>query len=268
MIEQGTKKTSVYLLILANVVVITMAILDNWSFGNMLWIYWCQSVIIGIFHFFRLLFFKGLILPELKNSAGFNINDRLNKMAFVGPSSSVFAALFFAVHYGFFHYGYATFLGLFFGADLFSTFSVIWPAVLIFTLNHFLSLIFSLLDKEETKSLGELFSEPYSRILPMHLMIMIYGFLLGSFGGFVALPWGQAITAGQLPQIIGIIIFSILKIYADVAGHNKKHGLEARPDLLGETKDKLDSREIIAINAKDVKVEDFAKMLNNWADKK
>jgi hypothetical protein len=145
---------------------------------------------------------------------------------------------------------------MFFGSDLLSTFSIIWPAVLIFGLNHLLSLISSLLDKEEkTKSLEELFGEPYSRILPMHLIIIIYGFSLTNFSSFVFLPWGQAVTAGQLPQILGIIIFSILKIYADVVGHNKKHNLKMATGLFKEVNDKLKSGEIKAINVKDIKQE-------------
>lgn len=223
--EQGSKKTSTLLLIMANVAVIILAIWQNWSFGNMLWIYWYQSVIIGIFHFFRLLFFKGQFEPTLLRLNDPKVDGSLRELPLsVGWGSNIFVALFFALHYGFFHYGYASFLILMPNETFLSILTKIWPAVLIFTINHLLSLFLNLVnDKNDSKSMAELFAEPYKRIMPMHLIIMIYGFLVASYSGLTLLPWGQTIEFGRFPEIVGIFIFSVLKIYADVFGHNQKH---------------------------------------------
>ena len=269
MSEEGAKKTSIYLLILANILVVIMAVLENWSFGNMLWVYWFQSVIIGIFHFFRLLFFKGKFGEQLIRLNDPRVSDGLKNLpSSVGQPGNVFMALFFAVHYGFFHYGYSEFLPRLSGQTLFDVFITIWPAVLIFAINHLISLIISQSEEKSfAKTAGEFFAEPYVRIMPMHLIIMIYGFLSFSYSGLTTLPWGQTIELGQFPQIAGIVIFAILKIYADVVGHNKKHGSEMPTGLFNEVNDKLKSGEIKAINAKDIEGEDLAKMLNDW-DKK
>lgn len=266
----GTKNTSIPLLILANILVIILAVWQGWSFGNMLWVYWCQSVIIGIFHFFRLLFFKGPILPIMTNQAGFSINDRLSdKKTLAETGSNIFTAFFFALHYGLFHHGYATFLPMFSGETLPSVLVIIWPAVLIFAINHFLSLLLSYSNENnKNKSLSELFGEPYTRIVPMHLVIMGSLLFVSLNISSTMMSFGQTIIeAGQFPQVLGIIIFSILKIYADIAGHNKKHHIRMASGFFKEVNDKLESGKIMAVNAKDIKGEDLAKMLNDWEKK-
>lgn len=220
------KKISNLLLITANILVAIIVIWEGWSLGSILLIYWSQSVIIGFFHFFRILLFKGSILPEVVNSAGHRVNDRLSDKNVVATyGGNIFIAIFFAVHYGLFHSGYLTFLQFFLGTSFYQTFLVIWPAIAIFTVNHFLSLILNWSEGESgSTSLMELFKEPYARIMPMHLIIMIYVFLLANNTFFSAITaGGEVVSTVRLIQVLGITIFFILKIIADVAGHNNKH---------------------------------------------
>lgn len=150
--------------------------------------------------------------------------DAKKLLALAQGPGSVFVAFFFAIHYGFFHYGYATFLLMFFGDHLGKTFLIIWPAIAIFAINHLISLILNWAnDSDKNQTLEELFSGPYSRIMPMHMMIIIYGFLLSTLHSLNIPFLGQLGAAGQMPQTVGIIVFSLLKIWADVFGHNKKH---------------------------------------------
>ena len=41
--------TSVYFLILANLITIALALIENWDFSVLLFIYWCQGAIIIFF---------------------------------------------------------------------------------------------------------------------------------------------------------------------------------------------------------------------------
>jgi hypothetical protein len=72
---------SLWFLLLANGVTILLAIAQDWNLSTLLWIYWCQSVTIGVLNFVRM-----LELGEPK------------------------PAIFFLLHYGFFHLGYLVFL--------------------------------------------------------------------------------------------------------------------------------------------------------------
>lgn len=49
------KHASTVTLILANLLTIVFAVVQKWNIGDVLWIYWAQSLIIGCFHFLRIL---------------------------------------------------------------------------------------------------------------------------------------------------------------------------------------------------------------------
>jgi len=202
--EQGTKKFSVYSLILANILVVVMAIVGHWPLANVLWVYWCQSVIIGIFQVVRMLNYRpqtpGEITVDPKCGWSPSKTNRFGK---------IFITLFFVFHYGLFHVVYFIFLAGIFASPL-KVFPIIWPAILIFVVNHFISLLSD--PNEKKASLSDLFTAPYKRIFPMHL-ILFFGVFLSSFTGL----------GDPTKEIIGIIFFSGLKTVADVFGHNLKH---------------------------------------------
>ncbi len=52
---------SVWGLLLANLVTIMMAVMQDWSLLLVMWVYWCQSVIIGLFNFWRMMTLADLI---------------------------------------------------------------------------------------------------------------------------------------------------------------------------------------------------------------
>src|SRR5512141_96428 len=68
------------------------------GFATIVWIYWFQSVIVGLFNFLDLLTIKKF------SAAGFKLNDQP-----VTGQNKGCAAWFFLVHYGFFHFGYMIF---------------------------------------------------------------------------------------------------------------------------------------------------------------
>ena len=93
--------SSLWALIISNLVIIAWALLEGWSLDPLMWIYWCQSAIIGLFWFFKILGLKEF------STKGFKINDRS-----VAPTKETKnqTAVFFLIHYGFFHFGYLIFL--------------------------------------------------------------------------------------------------------------------------------------------------------------
>lgn len=210
-------------LLATNIAVIVLAVVQGWTLLPLLWIYWFQSVIIGFFHFFRILNLKEF------STKNFRINNRPVK-----PTEGIktFTALFFAFHYGTFHLGYLVFLvmmptiGMLIGplntpmltgplntpgrpqagAALINSAPWILLSTVIFFFNHLYSYKYYKNKPKKKQNIGTIMFYPYARIVPMHLMIAS-GFLL--FGGE--------------RQTLAVVVFLILKTGADLLMHFAEH---------------------------------------------
>ena len=153
------------------------------GFATVVWIYWLQSVIIGLFNFADLLTIKNFDGGSFKlNNAPINQNNK-GCMAF-----------FFLVHYGGFHLGYAIFLMIDIGIlHVDKIFLLIgMAAFLMESLSGFIKR--KQQEPKTTVNIGRLFFLPYLRVVPMHLMILI-------------------------PKFTGIkasLLFLVLKMMADI----------------------------------------------------
>jgi hypothetical protein len=203
---------SVWFLICSNILTIFFTIIEGWSLYTVLWIYWFQSVIIGIFHFIRILKLQKF------TTKGFKINGR---PASPTKKTKIFTAFFFLLHYGMFHLGYAVFLIVspvftFMAASFtgqsypttpdgfFKALIFVAISVLVFFINHLISFITNFKEDNKTeKNLGTLMFLPYARIIPMHLFVVFGLFLINS------------------PKYI--IIFLMMKTGADVIMHQVEH---------------------------------------------
>lgn len=128
--------------------------------------YYLQSVFVGIFHFIR--------LANLKNTNPESIT--VNGEPVRSPTKAKWiTALFFAFHYGFFHFVYLFFLApmlvnvpgrVDFLLVLFTLGALIIGGITE-TIGHVKA------DRERPPVAGLLFFLPYVRIVPMHLFIML-----------------------------------------------------------------------------------------------
>ncbi|MGG9961246.1 DUF6498-containing protein [Ferruginibacter sp. SUN106] len=136
------------------------------AFATVVWIYWFQSITIGLFNFIELLTMKNF------DGSSFKLNDQP-----VTGSNQGCAAWFFLVHYGFFHLGYAIFLLIQIGVR-----SVNKAVLLIGVAVFFLEVVLNFIRQKQmegkvTFNMGAMFMLPYLRIIPMHLMILLPAFL-------------------------------------------------------------------------------------------
>jgi hypothetical protein len=135
------------------------------EFNTIIWIYWLQSVLIGLFNFFELLSVNN---PD---STSLSLNSQP-----VTKGSMGCAAWFFLLHYGFFHFVYAIFL-------LVDKSSGVNGKLLLITAGIFVAeSTIQLIRKRnslqtEKVNVGKMFFTPYLRIVPMHLMILVPSFL-------------------------------------------------------------------------------------------
>jgi len=194
-------------LLASNIIVMFFALTQGWSLITLMLVYWCQSVIIGLFNFLKMITMKNWESGELR------INGR---KADSSEGTKWFVAIFFAFHYGLFHLVYLFFIGM--GA----LFTIAGPAtgitqgtgapdflyVLLSAPLFFANHLFSFLHNKERDSarkqnLGKMMFFPYARIVPMHITIVI----------------GGAFLANQA----ALFMFLALKTIADIAMHVSEH---------------------------------------------
>lgn len=182
-------------LIIANLIPITGTVFLGWKLSDVMVLYWAESAVIGFFN--------------------------LCKIAVIGRWMALLAGPFFAGHFGGFMAVHFLFIYTIFvegfqsgsstGGDLESVallFFGLWPALAALFLSHAVSFFVNFIGRGEyrKRTVQNQMSEPYSRIIFMHLVLI--------FGGGVTLVLGE--TTPVLLIVIG------LKIYFDVRAHLKQ----------------------------------------------
>lgn len=194
---------SLWALIASNLIVIVWALIEGWSLAIIIWIYWSQSVTIGI-----LWFFKILTLKEF-STKGFHIN---NRPVAPTPGTKIQTAVFFLVHYGIFHLVYAIFLlGL---CKTTGKQSILYMAGVFLVYQCFSFFYNRKWEGEQKPNIGKMMFFPYARIIPMHLTII----------------FGKILSKGTFSGKMTLAFFMLLKTLADVIMHVvEKKGFGDKP---------------------------------------
>jgi hypothetical protein len=183
---------SVLLLVVMNMIPLVGVIAFGWNIGFIMLLYWMETVIIGLFNILKIL--TAQKIPQASSRR-------------VGVGGRLFIVIFFTVHYGMFNFGHYAFL-----KDMFNLPPIgrdVLIAVAGLALSHGASLIVNWFGKREYERNDpsvQMF-KPYGRVVVMHVVIVL--------GGFLALAFN-----GALPVLILLIV---LKTAADVAAHVKGH---------------------------------------------
>jgi hypothetical protein len=208
-------------LIFANIVTIALAIIGNWDVATVMFIYWAQSIIIGIFSVISIL---GADTESLRKNLQKPIDERGGTDKITSQLAWLYKCLlagFFTVHYGLFHWGYYSVI---MGSGLFGTVNVadpgIWLSCGLFFANHLYShLTYRHKGPRDFRYVNEQFFTPYRRIIPMHLTII--------FGSIVILVLEVLGFTSTLPVLV---LFLLLKMYSDINAHLIKHYQEENPE--------------------------------------
>jgi hypothetical protein len=187
---------SLILLIISNIIVISLALKQNWNFATIIMVYFSQSVIIGFFNFIKILRLKKF------STKNFHMNGLP-----VDPTSKtkISVAFFFLFHYGFFHFLYLfSLISKYFREAFFSNTKFVLFSIFFFFINHLLSfLINQKIDSEKIPNIGKIMSFPYARIIPMHFFLLI------------------GVNLSNNSQ--SLLFFLILKTIADLVMHQIEH---------------------------------------------
>jgi hypothetical protein len=205
-LHRTTTVSSSTLLVLINLAIITIALLSHWSILTLLWGYWLQSIVIGFFTVLKLLTFGKHKTPHH------------------GFLHSIRDTMFFTCHYGVFHVAYLVFLYLFTtsgNSGVFFTppdYEGVACIGLLFFLTHCYSFVQHYIWEQQIVYItpNQLFLEPYKRIFPMHLTIIAAGF----FSALI--PTAESSL---------LIVFLILKTFADLKSHEVLHESDTYPSF-------------------------------------
>ena len=186
---QILKSPSFWFILLGNILLIIDYQRSWLSAMTVVFVYWVQSVIIGVFHFLRMLLLKRM------NTEGFTINGEA-----VNPQSkaNIGMALFFAVHYGFFHLGLLLFIPMLVinmdkidtslppTSAFFIPVQYLYYAILIFFFISQLLLFIRHLknDRINPPNIGTMMFTPYPRIIPFHVAVVL-GAYIGGGSSFI-----------------------------------------------------------------------------------
>lgn len=204
---------SALIIVAGNFIAILVALIQGMDPSSVVWAYWLESVIIG---FYTVLTFGAISVNS--------IFKRQKKEAL----GSAGMGAFFTVHYGMFHAGYFVFLYVlpWFTPNP-AEFGNIAMLAGIFLVSHAYSFVKNFLTNPKrleatNKNLSDVMQAPYGRIIPMHVAIILSGFLIAPLVSVFLLVeelvgnLGAVAYAGKLG---GLLVFMALKTLADVVGH-------------------------------------------------
>ncbi len=196
--DEGIKLTSgsTLALIAANLIPVAGALFLGWDLGLVLVLYWAESAIFGFYN--------------------------LLKIAVIGRWFALMAGPFFLGHFGGFMAVHFLFLYTIFIKgpaaatseptglnEVWQMFYGLWPPLLALFLSHGYSFLHNFVGRGEYRgrTINEQMSEPYSRIIFMHLVII--------FGGGLTLVLGDSTPV--------LLLIMGLKILFDVRAHLREH---------------------------------------------
>jgi hypothetical protein len=194
---------SAWILVFTNMVTISAAFLQQWSFSTIIWVYWCQILIIGFFAFLRTIALTDLSLNGVERiRLQFTLKGKLRVGAF------------FLAHFTVVQLCLTFVLWLVIGPVTTVNGTILLFTFLMFFFNHLFSYIYN--KKRERvvyKNLGFAVLRPYLRMLPLFVAFLFAGIIIVSL---------YLSHEAQL-EPIGYLVLFVLKTSADVIAHSLEH---------------------------------------------
>lgn len=198
--------SSVYALIFANLISIVGVIYAHWSVVDILFLYWTESVIIGIFNVLKM---ATVAKHGRKKDLFGRIFDGIER---------VFLPVFFTIHYGGFMAGHLFFIWSFaYYAHYMEEINVDIPTLIATTAIGTVSLVIShgysfvvnywLSGERKKADISRLMLAPYIRVIIMQITLII----------------GMMLSMLFRSPIYLLILFIVLKIFEDIAAHLAEH---------------------------------------------
>jgi hypothetical protein len=194
---------SAWTLILTNLITISFAFIDHWAFSTIIWVYWCQTLIIGFFAFLRV-----TRLTDISYHGVERIQPR-----FFFRSKLQIGALFLA-NFTMVQGCLTVVLGAFLGPVTDQNGLILLSSSLLFFSNHLFSYYYN--KKKERivrKNIGITILWPYLRLLPLFATSLFVGMIIAAF----------FLVQDQQLVPVAYVVLLVLKTGADVTAHTFEH---------------------------------------------
>lgn len=204
-------KPSVIALIAANLIPLGGVMVLGWSTFAIVVVYWAENVIIGSINVFKLMVCspsadaikRARVTPDQLKGNSREVQKRLARpephITIVHHVSKLFYVPFFIVHYGMFCMGHGVFIFELLGkgharfGSLFDSWSFFWEqlreerliwAVGALAASHLFSFFLNFIYRGEYRriTVPQLMSQPYGRIVILHIAILFGAFLILALG--------------------------------------------------------------------------------------
>lgn len=166
-------RVSVLWLVGVNLVPLGGVFFLGWEVSAILLLYWAENVVVGVFNIFK-----------MKKARGTTVASRvtLNKRS-IRNMKRASVISFFLFHYGMFTLIHGIFVVVMFGIPE-EAVTWIWLPLLLMFVSHGVSYFTNFIGKGEylRVSTQDLFLQPYSRVVVMHITIIFGGFLVRALG--------------------------------------------------------------------------------------
>jgi uncharacterized membrane protein len=194
---------SAWTLLLTNVVTIAAAILEHWSFSTIIWVYWCQTLIIGVFSFLRAVALADHTAAGVKRARRrFTLEGRLR------------TGVFFFSHFAAVQLALTVVLWLAVGPETHVNGTVLLSSALMFFANHLFSYLYNRKKEQAAhKDLGTAVRRLYVRMLPLFVVFLFAGVVIASL---------YLSSEAQLGPV-GYLVLLVMKTGADVTAHSLEH---------------------------------------------
>jgi hypothetical protein len=191
------KKYSLYILILVNLVPVFGVLFLHWSLFSVMFFYWLESVVVGLYNIPKL-----LMARETTNNGNKKMHptsQAKGRLAVVG---------FFLVHYGLFMLGHGVFVFALFGPPDLSVQTILIGFGSL-AVSHGVSFFLNYIGHKEYEktSVAQQMFAPYRRVIVMHVTIIVGGFVVSLFGA----------------PVLALVFMMFLKIAIDAAAHVSEH---------------------------------------------
>lgn len=188
----STNKNTLYLLCLANLIPLGGVVILGWDIADIMILFWMESAIVGFFNILKMFRIAGPI--------------------------AIFSSIFFLGHFGAFMSVHLMFVFALFIeneggsaslAEVAQIFQALWPAILGLFISHAFSFWINFLGNKEYEKLtiGQQMQKPYTRIVLMHMTLIL--------GGFLVLALDS--------RILALVLLIGMKVVADASAHIKEH---------------------------------------------
>ena len=217
-------------LVVSNLVPLAGALTLGWDVGTILYLFWLESLVVGGLNIVKMALAQGKApLQQALERAAIPSHDpgpsaeveptreQRSPMAALAPGGAfvgkLFLIAFFLVHYGIFMAGHAAFLFAYFGPPAFPWLDAVLMMSLLL-ISHGASFVIYFLLRGEYRRVqpSEQMFLPYSRIMVMHITILIGGLLVKSLGA----------------PILALAVMVALKTAIDLVAHRRSHARHDR----------------------------------------